>query len=91
MAVSPPGLGVDEGPLTARSLAQLPLVVTPSGTSTRRLLDRLLSRSGLSRAQSLEQRLGYLALMREALTNSAELTSLYVGYGNGDFPFFTLP
>lgn len=46
---------------------------------------RLLSLGGLPQATSLEQRLGHLGLMREALDGSAELTSLYVGYGNGDF------
>ena len=46
---------------------------------------RLLSLSGLPQAGSLEQRLGYLGFMREALDASSELTSLYVGYGNGDF------
>ena len=46
---------------------------------------RLLSLGGLPQADSLEQRLGYLDFMREALNGSSELTSLYVGYGNGDF------
>jgi HD-GYP domain-containing protein (c-di-GMP phosphodiesterase class II)/HAMP domain-containing protein len=46
---------------------------------------RLLSLSALPLAGSLEQRLGYLGLMREALSASSELTSIYVGYGNGDF------
>ena len=46
---------------------------------------RLLSLGGLPQARSLEQRLGYLGFMREALSGSSELTSLYVGYGNGDF------
>lgn len=46
---------------------------------------RLLSLGGLPQAGSLEQRLGYLGFMREALNGSSELTSLYVGYGNGDF------
>ncbi|MBS1228273.1 MAG: hypothetical protein H6R17_1550 [Proteobacteria bacterium] len=46
---------------------------------------RLLSLGGLPQASSLEQRLGHLGFVREALSGSAELTSLYVGYGNGDF------
>ena len=46
---------------------------------------RLLSRGGLPQAGSLEQRLGYLGFMREALDRSSELSSLYVGYDNGDF------
>ncbi len=47
VAVSPPGSGIDGGTLTARALARLPLIVTPVGTSTRRLLDRTLARDGL--------------------------------------------
>lgn len=44
--VLPPGAAVAEGPVTARALAELPLVVTPVGTSIRRLLDRALAREG---------------------------------------------
>jgi DNA-binding transcriptional LysR family regulator len=47
VAISPPGRDLDEGPLTARALAELPLIVTPPGTSTRLLLDRMLARDGL--------------------------------------------
>ena len=46
---------------------------------------RHLSLGGLPQAGSLEQRLAHLGFMREALNGSSELTSLYVGYGNGDF------
>lgn len=46
---------------------------------------RLLSRSRLIAATSLEQRLTILPLMHEALRQSAALNSLYIGYGNGDF------
>ncbi len=46
---------------------------------------RLLSLDEITRAKTLEQRLENLAFMREALNNSPELTSLYIGYGNGDF------
>lgn len=46
---------------------------------------RLLSRSDLAAAATLEQRLASLPLMREALRQSAALSGLYVGYGNGDF------
>lgn len=45
VVVSPPGSPAT--PLTARQLADLPLVVTPAGTSTRRLLERTLARDGL--------------------------------------------
>lgn len=47
VVVLPPDSDVDDGPLSPRSLAQLPLIVTPVGTSTRRLLDRMLARDGL--------------------------------------------
>ena len=46
---------------------------------------RLLSHSGITLATTLDQRLADLGLMREALSDSAALTGLYVGYGNGDF------
>ena len=46
MVVSPPGQAVESEHLTARQLVELPLVVTPEGTSTRRLLDRTLAREG---------------------------------------------
>lgn len=46
---------------------------------------RLISLDDITQARSLEERLGNLGFMREALNNSSELTSLYVGYANGDF------
>jgi len=46
---------------------------------------RLVSHDGITRTNSLAERLNYLGFMRAALDNSAALTSLYVGYGNGDF------
>jgi HD-GYP domain-containing protein (c-di-GMP phosphodiesterase class II) len=46
---------------------------------------RLLSYDGITQATSLEERLQNVGFMREALNNSGALTSLYVGYGNGDF------
>ncbi len=46
---------------------------------------RLVSHDGITRTGSLAERLNYLGFMRAALDNSAALTSLYVGYGNGDF------
>jgi DNA-binding transcriptional LysR family regulator len=44
--VLPPGSGQD-GPLRARDLAEIPLVVAPIGTSTRTLLDRTLAAVGV--------------------------------------------
>ncbi len=46
---------------------------------------RLISLDDITRARSLEERLGNLGFMREALNNSSELTSLYIGYPDGDF------
>ena len=46
---------------------------------------RLVSYDGITRTGSLAERLNYLGFMRAALDNSAALTSIYVGYGNGDF------
>ncbi|MFT3853742.1 MAG: LysR substrate-binding domain-containing protein [Ilumatobacteraceae bacterium] len=48
VAVSPPGT-VGAGPtLTHAALAKLPLLATPPGTSTRRLLDQVIARSGVA-------------------------------------------
>ena len=44
-AVCPPTTTLPEGPITPERLAALPLIATPPGTSTRRLLDRVISRS----------------------------------------------
>ena len=49
------------------------------------MVTRLLSMDGITRAKSFGERMENIGLMREALINSSELTSLYVGYGNGDF------
>lgn len=46
VVVQPPDSVPDESPMTPGSLARLPLIVTPVGTSTRRLLDRMLTRDG---------------------------------------------
>ena len=46
---------------------------------------RLVSHDGVTRTHTLAERLNYLGFMRAALDNSAALTSIYVGYGNGDF------
>jgi LysR family transcriptional regulator, carnitine catabolism transcriptional activator len=46
VAVSPPGTEADEPTLTPAALAKLPLLATPPGTSTRRLLDQVIARSG---------------------------------------------
>ena len=55
-------------------------IIAPAEMAT-----RLLSYDGITQATSLEERLQNVGFMREALNNSSALTSLYVGYGNGDF------
>lgn len=47
LAVCPPGSQLAGGDLSARDLAAMPLIATPEGTSTRRLLDRTIARSGI--------------------------------------------
>jgi len=54
VAVSPPGSPTADGALTPRELAAMPLIVTPVGTSTRRLLDRTLARDGLEPTIAVE-------------------------------------
>ena len=46
---------------------------------------RLVSHDGVTRTGSLAERMNYVGFMRTALDNSAALTSIYVGYGDGDF------
>lgn len=45
LAVCPPGVATDLVDLTPADLAAMPLIATPPGTSTRRLLDLVLSRT----------------------------------------------
>jgi LysR family carnitine catabolism transcriptional activator len=47
VVVQPPDSPAGEDSMSSVSLARLPLIVTPVGTSTRRLLDRMLARDGL--------------------------------------------
>ncbi|MFZ4536304.1 HD domain-containing phosphohydrolase [Propionivibrio sp.] len=61
------------------ALREFANIIAPAEMAT-----RLLSLDAVTQATSLEQRLENLGFMREALSNSSELTSLYVGYGNGD-------
>lgn len=64
-------------------LSEFRNIVAPSGMAT-----RLLGQSQLPRAGSLTERLAQLGFVREALKDSPAISSLYVGYGNGDF-FYT--
>jgi HD-GYP domain-containing protein (c-di-GMP phosphodiesterase class II)/HAMP domain-containing protein len=55
-------------------------IVEPAEVAT-----RLLSLQQVTLAQSLKQRLQSLEFVRQALDSSPALSSLYVGYANGDF------
>lgn len=61
LAVCPPGTTVDGDKLTPAELAAMPLIATPAGTSTRRLLDLVLSRT------SHEARIAVELNQREAI------------------------
>jgi DNA-binding transcriptional LysR family regulator len=54
VAVFPPGSAVPAGPLRPGSLAGVPLVVTPPGSSGRRLLEAALGREGLRPVVAIE-------------------------------------
>lgn len=51
---------------------------------------KLISHSSLADAQSIDQRMARLALVRDALDTSPVLQSLYVGYADGSF-FYVRP
>jgi DNA-binding transcriptional LysR family regulator len=54
VAVFPPGAGKPDGALRPENLADVPLIVTPAGTSGRGLLDAALSREGISPVVAVE-------------------------------------
>ena len=66
--------------ISRETLSEFKNIIGPAEMAT-----RLLSFDGISVTNSLEERLENLGFMREALNNSEALTSIYVGYGNGDF------
>lgn len=68
------------GRIERAAMRELTNLISPAEMAT-----RLLGLDAITQAKSLEQRLESLGFMREALTNSPGLTSLYIGYGNGDF------
>src|SRR5437762_13381713 len=47
LVVSPPDTRIVDESMTPAVLGTIPLIVTPIGTSTRRLLDQMLARSGV--------------------------------------------
>jgi HD-GYP domain-containing protein (c-di-GMP phosphodiesterase class II)/HAMP domain-containing protein len=57
-------------------------IITPAELAT-----KLLSQSTLPRAVSFDARMAAVPLMAEALQGSPSLSSIYVGYPNGDFFF----
>lgn len=68
------------GRIERAAMRELTNLISPAEMAT-----RLLSLDAITQAKSLEQRLESLDFLREALNNSPGLTSLYIGYDNGDF------
>ncbi|WP_374691677.1 HD domain-containing phosphohydrolase [Accumulibacter sp.] len=66
--------------ISREALLEMRLIIDPAQMAT-----RLLSQQGVSTARSLVQRLESLQFLRLALDSSPALSSLYVGYDNGDF------
>jgi len=66
--------------ITRETISEFSRLVSPA-----EMASRLLSFNGITQANSLAARLKHLELMREALNTSVALTSIYVGYANGDF------
>ncbi|ACV37103.1 HD domain-containing phosphohydrolase [Accumulibacter sp.] len=66
-----------------QALAEMQHLIEPAEMAT-----RLLSLQRLTGASSLSERLDSLEFLRQALDSSAALSSLYVGYANGDFFLF---
>jgi HD-GYP domain-containing protein (c-di-GMP phosphodiesterase class II) len=66
--------------ISRETLSEFTRIVGPAEMAA-----RLLSQGVITRAQTLPERLQFLAPMREALKSSPTINSLYVGYGNGDF------
>ena len=77
-------LETSAGDLTERisraALLEMRRIIEPAEVAT-----RLLSLQRVTEATTLEQRLDSLEFVRQALDSSAALSSMYVGYGNGDF------
>ncbi|MEF8753822.1 MAG: HD domain-containing phosphohydrolase [Accumulibacter sp.] len=66
--------------ISQETLLEMRLLIDPAQMAT-----RLLSQQSVSSAGSLAQRLQSLQFLRIALDSSPALSSLYVGYDNGDF------
>jgi HD-GYP domain-containing protein (c-di-GMP phosphodiesterase class II) len=66
--------------ISRETLGEFSSIISPGEMAV-----RLLSFDGVSQATSLDARMTNIGFMREALSNSEALTSIYIGYGNGDF------
>ena len=66
--------------ISRETLSEFSSLIGPSEMAV-----RLLSFDGVSLATSLEARMSNIGFMREALSNSEVLNSIYIGYGSGDF------
>jgi HD-GYP domain-containing protein (c-di-GMP phosphodiesterase class II) len=66
--------------ISRETLSEFSSLIGPSEMAV-----RLLSFDGVSQATSLEARMTNIGFLREALNNSEVLSSIYIGYGNGDF------
>ena len=66
--------------ISRETLGEFSSIISPGEMAV-----RLLSFDGVSQATSLEARMTHIGFMREALSNCEALTSIYIGYGNGDF------
>ena len=69
--------------ISKETLSEFRNLVAPAGMAM-----RLISQSKVTEADTLDERLAYLELIREALEGSPAISAFYIGYANGDF-FFT--
>ncbi|MDD5298677.1 MAG: metal-dependent phosphohydrolase [Rhodocyclaceae bacterium] len=66
--------------INRQALSEMRRIVEPAEVAT-----RLLSLQSVTEAATLKERLNSLEFLREALDGSPALSSLYIGYGNGDY------
>jgi hypothetical protein len=69
--------------ISREALLEMRRVIEPAEVVT-----RLLSQQRVTTATSLQRRLDSLTFLQQALAGSSALSSLYVGYDNGDFFLF---
>ena len=68
--------------VTGQTLGELGHLVAPAEMAV-----RLLEYDAITSSTSVSQRWARLGMLREALSNSSALSSLYIAYANGDFFF----